>query len=217
MRLIKTVDLDTNRKYLFCYSNGSLGFGGFINFCTEANQFRKQFGITPYLMIPSINFYVPFARDLLLAMGCTALNRNTCENVIAKGKAESILMSVGDPLKFQLGNYKQLGFIKFALQHGVSIVPVVSLGEDDIWYKFDIKKHTLLYEYIDSLLELVSLRLGKDRTIYFLGPLPKQVPIKTIVGKPLEIPLIKKPNLKEILHYYELYKTSLNELINKEM
>ncbi|KAJ3271138.1 diacylglycerol O-acyltransferase 1 [Terramyces sp. JEL0728] len=216
MQLTQTHDLDPDKSYMFCYSNGSLGLGGFVNFCTTATEFNKILNTNTNLLIPSINFYVPFARDFLLAMGCVALNRTTCENVVAKGKGESLVMSVDLP-SFELGkaNYKQLGFIKFALQHGVSLVPVISLGEDDIWYKFTIRKGTILFEYLDSLLELISLRLGRDRTVSFLGPLPRQIPIKTIIGKPLNIPVIRKPNLKEILHYYELYKTSLYELINE--
>lgn len=71
VKLIKTVDLDPNRNYIFGYHpHGLVTVGAIINFLTEATNFSILFpGIRPHLMILRIGFLIPFTREFILNLG----------------------------------------------------------------------------------------------------------------------------------------------------
>ena len=69
--LIKTVDLDPNKNYIFGYHpHGFLGCGMFANFGTESTGFSKLFpGIKPYPCTLTGQFKFPFRREWVMLMG----------------------------------------------------------------------------------------------------------------------------------------------------
>lgn len=71
LTLIKSVDLDPNRNYIFGYHpHGVLCYGALGNFGTDATHFSALFpNIRPHLMLLRIQFFNPFTRDLLLGLG----------------------------------------------------------------------------------------------------------------------------------------------------
>lgn len=73
MQLVKTVDLPTDKNYLFCvYPHGVLSISSFITFCTEACDFEKIFPkIDRYRITLDSNFYAPFSREFYLSTGNT--------------------------------------------------------------------------------------------------------------------------------------------------
>ncbi len=71
LTLIKTMDLDPNRNYIFGYHPHGVGsFGALGNFGTDATHFSTLFpNIRPHLMLLRMQFFNPFTRDLLLGLG----------------------------------------------------------------------------------------------------------------------------------------------------
>uniref|UniRef100_A0A3Q1H8I7 2-acylglycerol O-acyltransferase 2-B-like n=1 Tax=Acanthochromis polyacanthus TaxID=80966 RepID=A0A3Q1H8I7_9TELE len=71
LRLIKTVDLDPKKNYIFGFHpHGVLVAGAFGNFCTEATGFSRLFpGLTPHLLMLPFWFRVPLFRDYIMSGG----------------------------------------------------------------------------------------------------------------------------------------------------
>jgi Diacylglycerol acyltransferase len=78
-RLVKTVDLDPNQKYLFGYHpHGIISVGAFLNFATEATGFSSQFpGVDLRLLTLKMNFIFPFMREYWLAYGICDVSRES--------------------------------------------------------------------------------------------------------------------------------------------
>ncbi len=71
IRLIKTVDLDPKKNYIFgIHPHGIMSCGIFGNFASEATGFSEKFpGIRPHLMTLTMNFFTPLMRAYALWMG----------------------------------------------------------------------------------------------------------------------------------------------------
>jgi hypothetical protein len=78
--LVKTVDLDPSKNYLFAsHPHGILCSGAFSSFATESHEVEKVFpGLSFSVLTLEMNFKFPILRDLLLSLG-TKLKRT--ENV----------------------------------------------------------------------------------------------------------------------------------------
>lgn len=101
IKLVKTVDLDPSRNYVFGFHpHGVIGLGAFINFATEANNFSKMFvGIDIHVLTLGLNFNAPFVRDILLALGVCSASRRSCDNILTRGPGASMMLVVGGALE----------------------------------------------------------------------------------------------------------------------
>uniref|UniRef100_A0A3Q1HUU5 Acyltransferase n=1 Tax=Anabas testudineus TaxID=64144 RepID=A0A3Q1HUU5_ANATE len=139
--LLKTVDLDPKKNYIFGFHpHGVLVAGGFGNFCTEATGFCRLFpGLTSHLLMLPFWFRVPVFRDYIMfgVISKSSLSylvsRPEGGNVavIAVGGAPEALDARPGALTLQVLNRK--GFIKLALKHGAQLVPVFSFGENELF------------------------------------------------------------------------------------
>ena len=70
-RLVKTVDLEATRNYLFCaHPHGIASYGIGLSFGSEALNFSTTFpGLRTRLMTLSLFFKLPIMREHLLALG----------------------------------------------------------------------------------------------------------------------------------------------------
>ncbi|CAJ0649626.1 8075_t:CDS:10, partial [Entrophospora sp. SA101] len=158
IKLIKTIDLDPEKNYLFGYHpHGVISVGAWTNFATEANNFSKEFpGIKCRLLTLASNFNIPLYRDYLMAQGLASVSRQSCENILCrKGPGHSIMIVVGgagESLNARPGIYdlvlkKRLGFIKLSIRSGACLVPVFSFGENDIWEQADNPKESKVWKF----------------------------------------------------------------------
>jgi len=69
--LIKTVDLDPSRNYLFCaHPHGLVCNGAFGSFATDGLGFNKLFpGLSPHLLTVEFYYWMPFTREFFLSLG----------------------------------------------------------------------------------------------------------------------------------------------------
>ncbi|XP_078793056.1 2-acylglycerol O-acyltransferase 1 isoform X2 [Oryzias latipes] len=144
LKLIKTVDLDPTKNYIFGFHpHGVLVAGAFGNFCTEATGFSGLFpGLRPHLLMLPFWFRVPFFRDYIMCGGLVSSSKASLSHlisrpdggnvaVIAVGGASEALDARPGSLTLQVQSRK--GFIKLALKHGAQLVPVFSFGENELF------------------------------------------------------------------------------------
>lgn len=149
---IKTVcaekfKLDPKRNYLFCgFPHGFISIGSqiFFNsnfFITEICNNHKK-----YLATLNLNFYIPFQRELLLALGFVSASADSLKYLLSNpsggnivgllpGGSEEVFYTNPHNYKFVLK--KRKGFVKIALMTGTSIVPVIAFGENEIYNLID--------------------------------------------------------------------------------
>ncbi|XP_063807310.1 2-acylglycerol O-acyltransferase 2 isoform X2 [Pseudophryne corroboree] len=227
IKLVKTADLDPRENYILGFHpHGVLIAGGFTNFCTEATGFSDLFpGITQHFLMLPLWFRVPFFRDYIMSGGLIPsdkesasylLRRKTGGNavVIAVGGAPESLDARPGAFKLLLKNRK--GFIKLAIQHGTSLVPVFSFGENELFDQVDNPKGSFLRTVQEKLQKAmgVALPLFHARGVfqYSFGLLPYRRPIYTVVGKPIKVAENPNPSSEEIDRVHQIYTEKLCEL-----
>ncbi|KAF0358388.1 diacylglycerol acyltransferase [Gigaspora margarita] len=225
IKLIKEVDLDPSKNYIFGYHpHGVISVGAWTNFATEANDFSKKFpGITCRLLTLASNFNIPFYREFLMAQGVASVSRQSCDNILRKGPGHSIIIVIGgagESLNARPGVYnlvlkRRLGFIKLAIRHGACLCPVFSFGENDIWEQADNPEGSKVWKFQKTLQKLsgwtMPLFHGRGVFNYDVGLLPHRRPITTVVGRPIEVKKIENPTEQDLL---EVQKKYIDELFN---
>ena len=102
------------------------------------------------------------------------------------------------------------GFIKYSLEYGYKVYPV---------YTFNENKLFIVWNYFEKI--RLWLNKFKIPTFFFFGNLffpilPRtDVELITVVGKPIEFPLISKPTKDDVSLYHEKYMNALKELFHK--
>ena len=129
VKLYKTHEIDHDRNYIFAFHpHGYLVHGGFINFLTEATGFNRLFPhLKTFFTIVNGHFFIPFHRDLFLALGFISPAKKGLECILnspEKGKCVVIVVGGAKEIEKQTDtNYtlhilNRKGFIKLALETG---------------------------------------------------------------------------------------------------
>ncbi|XP_024120447.1 2-acylglycerol O-acyltransferase 2, partial [Oryzias melastigma] len=98
LKLIKTVDLDPAKNYIFGFHpHGVLVAGGFGNFCTEATGFSRLFpGLRPHLLMLPFWFRVPFFRDYIMCGGLVSSSKASLSHLISQPEGGNVaVIAVG--------------------------------------------------------------------------------------------------------------------------
>ena len=82
---------------------------------------------------------------MILSLGIASVSRHSCESILSSGPGRSIVIVVGGaaeslsarPGIADLTLKRRLGFIRLAIKHNASLVPVFSFGENDIYEQMD--------------------------------------------------------------------------------
>eukprot|EP01111_Echinosteliopsis_oligospora_P016620 TRINITY_DN6976_c0_g1_i1.p1 TRINITY_DN6976_c0_g1~~TRINITY_DN6976_c0_g1_i1.p1 ORF type:complete len:352 (-),score=57.79 TRINITY_DN6976_c0_g1_i1:1-984(-) len=225
--LVLTQKLDPKNKYIFGYHpHGILGLGCICNFATDANNISEQLkGIDLRVGTLSINFKIPFFREMLLALNfINIMNVKSCDYILSRGK--SLVIVVGGasesldakPHEINLIIKKRKGFIKLAIRNGAHLVPVFSFGENELYTQMQVDEKSFLKKIQVKFQSLTGFALpffnGRGIFNYDFGLLPKRQKIITIVGKPIQVQQNDNPTEKEIQRVQELYINALTELFN---
>jgi len=103
---------------------------------------------------------------------------------------------------------KRKGFIKFALRYGYKLVPVLLLGENQVFNTFDYLTKFRLF--------LNKLKIPGVLFWSKYGPLPDpNHDVITVVGKPLQLPTLEKPTPEDIDHWHQRYIEELLALYER--
>ncbi|CAO3593965.1 unnamed protein product [Absidia cylindrospora] len=168
-------------------------FGPLTTFGTEASEFSRLFpGINTRLATLPVTFMVPLYRDLLLSMGLCSISRASCDHVLSSsdlslaivvgGATEAL---VAQPGTNQLILKKRLGFLRLAIRHNATLVPVFSFGEADMYHQAQSMGGSLgqtLRSWVKQICG-ISFPLFHARGIfnYDFGLVPYRKPV-TIIG-----------------------------------
>ncbi|XP_036266208.1 2-acylglycerol O-acyltransferase 2-like isoform X1 [Pipistrellus kuhlii] len=222
--LVKTAELDPSHNYLFGFHpHGVLVIGAFSNFCTEATGFSRLFpGFRPHLLMLPFWFHLPVFRDCIMLSGLVSSAKASIAYLLSRpGGGQVAVLAVGGPLEaleakpgaLSLRIRNQKGFVKLALEHGASLVPVFSFGENDVFQQVPNPPGSWLrmaQEALQPLLRL-SLPLFHGR----LGPLPFRSHICTVVGAPIQVRRSPRPGRAQVDALHALYVERLTQLFEE--
>ncbi|GAX78020.1 hypothetical protein CEUSTIGMA_g5462.t1 [Chlamydomonas eustigma] len=201
-KLHKTVDLDPKKNYIFAMSpHGITACSAWINFATEATGFSELFpGIQLRCLTLDANFLAPVIREYCLMCGLRSAGRRSIRTILSSGFGNSVFLVPGGAAEALLAApgtcdvllAKRKGFVKMAIETGSSLVPVVAFGENDTFDTFIPDQGSVS----DKVMKMLKKFLGFATPIFWgvgitsgWGLLPKGVPLNTVVGEPIAVPL----------------------------
>jgi len=226
-KLIKTHDLDPNKQYLFgVHPHGIISYGPFINIGTEAQGWMDKFpGVIPRLCTLNLNVNLPFGRELILGLGFVSCNKesinyllehrtNHAPCLVVGGAQEALYASKGD---HKLVLQRRKGFVKLAIKHGASLVPVYTFGENEVYHLHH--PASKIVKKIDSFMKRnlgfsAPIFSGRGIFQYSYGILPFRVPLTTVVGAPISTVKNTNPSQTEIERVHKQYMDGLIVLFN---
>ncbi|KAM9031901.1 2-acylglycerol O-acyltransferase 2 isoform X1 [Sarcophilus harrisii] len=225
--LIKTVDLDPTQNYIAGFHpHGVLAAGPFINFCTEATNFSSLFpGIRSHLMMLTLWFRIPIFRDYILTGGLVTSEKECVSYLLSKKEGGNLLVVIvggaQEALDARPGNYTLLlrnrkGFVRLALLHGASLLPIFSFGENELFDQIDNPHGSWLRWCQEKLQKVMGISLplfhGRGIFQYNFGLLPYRRQITSIVGKPIKVKQNINPSQEEVDRLHQQYMTELCNL-----
>eukprot|EP00076_Gallus_gallus_P045820 XP_025011358.1 2-acylglycerol O-acyltransferase 2-like isoform X1 [Gallus gallus] len=228
--LVRTARLDPQRNYLFAFHpHGVLAAGAFANFCTEATGFGVLFpGLRPHLLTLPCWFRLPLWREYVMCGGLVSSERSSLEFLLSRpGGGHVAVIAVGGPpesldahpgaLRLQL--LRRKGFVRIALQHGASLVPVFSFGENDVFEQIPNPPGSGLRRFQGRLQKFMGLALplfhARGVFQYSFGILPFRRPIHTVVGPPLDLPCLPCPPPGAVELWHRRYLRCLEGLFEE--
>ncbi|KAL6920187.1 hypothetical protein ACHAPO_000953 [Fusarium lateritium] len=234
MKLHKTHDLPTDRKYIFGYHpHGIISHGAFAAFGTNALGFRELFpGITNTLLTLDSNFRLPFYRDYIMLLGLQSVSKESIWNLLSKGgpkndgQGRAVTIVVGgarESLEAQPGSLRLIlksrkGFVKMALRTGADLVPVIGFGENDLYDQLSPKTHPIVHRIQMILLKVFKFTVpalhGRGVLNYDVGLMPYRRPVNIVMGRPIRVDKAHgpQPSQKDIDELHERYVQEVENL-----
>ncbi|KAB0800415.1 hypothetical protein PPYR_06155 [Photinus pyralis] len=224
------VELDPTRNYMMCsFPHGVYPLSAFLAFACESDGFKNHFpNFTPFGITLKINFLCPFYREFMLAMGMCSSSAESIRWMLNKKEGGNVvIISVGGaseamhskPGQYTLVLKNRKGFVKLALETGSPLVPVLSFGEPDLLDQLP----NPIGSKMRAFQEWAKKRMGyapiipKGRGIFqnSFGILPKQKPVTTVVGPPLDVQKIDNPSPEEISIVHQKFVDHLVEFFEQ--
>ncbi|XP_020941918.1 2-acylglycerol O-acyltransferase 2-A [Sus scrofa] len=223
--LVKTAELDPSRNYVFgIHPHGVMVIGAFSNFCTDATGFSHLFpGLRPHLLMLPCWFNLPIFRDYIMCAGLVSSDKASASYLLSRPQGGQVaVLSVGGPLEaleakpgaLTLRIRNQKGFVKLALEHGASLVPVFSFGENELFQQFPNPPGSWVRRAQEGLQPLLRVALPLFRGPWGL-PLPFRSPIHTVVGAPIPVQRIQRPSREQVDALHAIYVERLTQLFEE--
>ncbi|KAJ9076532.1 diacylglycerol O-acyltransferase 1 [Entomophthora muscae] len=227
MKLVRETELDPTKQYLFGYHpHGVIANGAVIGFGTEALGFSKLFpGITVRPLTINANFYMPFYREIVIALGFCGPTKQSINNLYRKGHsclivvggAEESLISAPGTASLVLKN--RLGFVAMAIKNGASLVPVYGFGENEC-FSILIPELNSPIQRLQQLMKRVlgftiPLYHGRSMFTYNYGFLPRRYPTTIIVGSPIHTTKEPTPSPELVAKVHQEYMEALQDLYDR--
>lgn len=163
-------------------------------------------------------FRIPLLRHILLACGCcvpatkAGMRRLFAERVtfgIVPGGSEEV--AIHEPGRENLYLRKRAGFLKYALQHGYTVVIAFSFGESDLYSSVKALRPLNLW-LVKKLGFVLPIFCGS----WFCPLLPRRdVPLHTVFGKALVLPKIEDPTPEQVETWHATYMRELEAVFER--
>jgi len=226
IQLVKTADLDPEKKYLICcHPHGILCFGAVCCFGSESCHFSLKFpGIRPHLTTIEGNLWMPMFRELFLCTGTVSSSRRSLNHLLSQPDSEAPVLLLGGVPEMDncqedeviLFLKKRKGFVKMALRHGACLVPTFSFGEAGL---FRQPGHGLVRTFLQEIRKMIGIApvifFGRGCVQETFGILPQRNPVTVVVGAPIQVDKLDDPCDEDIDHLHEIYVTELKNLYKK--
>ena len=166
-----------------------------------------------------ILFRIPLLRHILLAFGCCVpatksgvrklLNARTTFGIIPGGSEE---VALHEPGKENLYLKGRAGFLKYALQHGYTLVIAFTFGESDLYSSVSALRPVNLW-----LVRRFGFVLPIFWGTWFFPLLPSRRVngIHTVLGKALELPRVDEPTAEQVAEWHATYMRELEALFER--
>ena len=219
--LVTTTKIDTTRNYIVgLHPHGVYCLSFFANVLFTPH-FEQVTGLDVRVSTIPASFYLVLWRDFCLAIGAVSCEKNAMKRALdtklAKGSCMVIPVGGGEEFThmrkgtMDLVLAKRKGFVKLALQTGNSLLPVIAFGENELLERVTHPllepMHKILYKAFHMALPLFVGR--------FSLPLPRRVPLVTVVGKPIIVGQVLHPSDAEVDGLHAEYIKQLKQLYNE--
>lgn len=186
------VELDPKKNYLFCcFPHGLASIGSFNAFASTWGGFRNLFPRhIPYVVTLTQNYFIPFLRDLGLAMGGVASSAKSIDYVLGiPGGGHVCVLMVGGaeeayfckPGSYRVVVKKRKGFVRLALKNGAPLVPVLAFGETDLFDQIEGPRLKKVQEALRKWLKVAPvIPIGRGFFQYSFGLLPRRRKVTTV-------------------------------------
>ncbi|XP_045397453.1 2-acylglycerol O-acyltransferase 3 [Lemur catta] len=230
IKLVKTAELPSDQNYVVgSHPHGIMCTGIFCNLSTESNDLSKHFpGLRFWQTGLNILFYLPVYREYLMSFGMCPVNLQSLDFVLSQpqlGQAVVIVIGGAHEALYSIPGHhcltlrKRKGFVRLALRHGASLLPVYSFGENDIFRFKAFAEGSWQFRCQVIFKKLVGFSpcifWGRSLLSNSWGLLPFAVPITTVVGRPIPVPRCPHPTTDEVDHYHALYLKALEQLFEE--
>ncbi|KYN00543.1 Diacylglycerol O-acyltransferase 2 [Cyphomyrmex costatus] len=234
LKLVKTVDLDPKKSYLFvCEPHGIFSCGIFGSFGTDVLNCKNLFpGLEIHIITLDQYFKVPILRECFYSLGLCASTLKSIKYLLSTppknpytGRITVLVVGgAAETMESMPGTYRVIikrrkGFVKLALKYGTALVPVLPFGETDLYNQYSPEGSTFrrIQNYIRSFIGLVPLVVwGRGFFQYSFGLIPKRLPVTVVVGSPIEMPKIEEPTSEEINKYHNEFIEHLIKFFNTQ-
>eukprot|EP01006_Ploeotia_vitrea_P046058 TRINITY_DN66990_c5_g3_i4.p1 TRINITY_DN66990_c5_g3~~TRINITY_DN66990_c5_g3_i4.p1 ORF type:complete len:160 (-),score=79.35 TRINITY_DN66990_c5_g3_i4:998-1477(-) len=138
--------------------------------------------------------------------------------VVLGGAKESL---DAHPGLYDLTLKNRKGFVKIALEHGSSLVPVFGFGENEVFEQIQNPRGSWLRRLQDRLQTKLgfAMPLIKGRGVfqYKFGIMPHRRPIRVVVGAPIDVPKVARADITpELVNtYHTKYLEALQRLFDE--
>jgi len=220
-KIILHEKLDPSKKYIFgVHPHGIIVLGVWTSFMNDRSgiqELLKGIKFKP-LTLPT-TFTAPFWRDFFLAAGFASVSKQSCDYLLERGYSPVIILGGKEesydaiPGTSKLLIKRRKGFVRLALQHGASLVPVYNFGENELVNQFSNPPGSWLRKYYTFLRK----RLGLSG-LFFWGRggtlIPKRSPLVTVIGSPIEVEKKEVVDEKDVDELHQKYIEGLTTLYN---
>ena len=217
---IETKIDSSNHKYLFCYHpHGMYAIGLFSLVFQRASGFKSLFPKRKGGMlvgVASALLHVPILGKVVSWFGFIPASRESldiaCESdrdvaLVPGGIAEMCLVQSNQIEQLYLE--KRRGFVKLAIKHGRSLVPVYCFGENHIFQQFNFVNSTRQWLSRQLKVSIVFFR-GRNCTL-----VPRQVPLNVVIGTPIHVIQSDSPSEEYIDRIHRKYLDDLEDLFDR--
>lgn len=210
---------DNGETYVFgCHPHGIHCYP-LIEVTNPLSSFSKLFpnitGMKLTGLAATVIFKIPVVRELFLYMGYIDASRAIAGEALTAG--QSIAVCVGGeeeallttPKKDIYVLRKRKGFVRLALSHGASLVPVLGIRANELYttYSFLSRPRMWLQKNCGIALPIFHGRWGT--------PLPHPIQVLIILGEPIPTPKPKVPGAKPDDKLVEEYHTKYIEAVKR--
>nr|XP_020731760.1 2-acylglycerol O-acyltransferase 3-like isoform X2 [Odocoileus virginianus texanus] len=161
--------------------------------------------------------------------GTCSVNHQSLDFILSQPQlGQAVLILVGGALEalhavpgeHRLTLWNRKCFVRLALRHGASLVPVYSFGENDIFRVkvFAPDSWQRLFQVTIKKLLSFSPCIFWGRGLFSAkswGLVPLARPITTVVGRPIPVPQCPQPTEEQVDHYHTLYTKVLEQLFEE--